>query len=183
MLMRNGIALRKRYIFRRQACALLLLLASPTIVGMTGRTTNWEIRVLASQNMERSSLGLSPLDWDATLAGSAQQWAGYLARTGRFEHSRDNASHSEGENLWAGSKGYYTPEAMTGAWIAEKRHFILGIFPDNSDTGNVEDVGHYTQLVWRSSKRIGCALAEGSSEDFLVCRYSDAGNWVGDRPY
>lgn len=171
-----------RRVPRWAACALLLLV-SPAVVGTTGRTTNWRQRVLASQNLERESLGISPLAWDERLASSAQDWADYLARTGRFEHSNDDPVHPEGENLWAGTKGYYTPEAMTGAWIAEKKHFIAGVFPHNSNTGQVEDVGHYTQLVWRSSKQVGCAIAQSASEDLLVCRYSDAGNWVGERPF
>ena len=57
----------------------------------------------------------------------------------------------EGENLWAGSKGYFTPQAMVDAWIREKKYFRPGTFPDNSVTGRVEDVGHYTQVVWRAT--------------------------------
>jgi hypothetical protein len=167
----------------RWAASALLLLGSPAMIGTNGLTTNWQARVLASQNAERASLGLPSLNWNDDLAASAQDWADYLARSGRFEHSHENRLHPEGENLWAGTKGHYSAEAMTGAWIAEKRHFVMGTFPRNSDTGNVEDVGHYTQLVWRATRQVGCAMARSDSEDLLVCRYTQAGNWIGERPY
>jgi hypothetical protein len=140
-------------------------------------------RVLAEQNLERRGLGLVPLSWNPALAHSAQHWADYLASTGRFEHAPENRSAPEGENLWAGTKGYYTPEAMVDAWIREKKFFRPGTFPDNSTTGRVEDVGHYTQVVWRATTQVGCAEARSHIEDILVCRYAEAGNYRGEVPF
>ena len=68
-------------------------------------------------------------------------------------------------------------------WVREKRYFKPGAFPANSTTGRWEDVGHYTQLMWRDTRQVGCALATGAREDVLVCRYSAAGNYVGERPF
>ena len=72
---------------------------------------------------------------------------------------------------------------MVNAWIREKRFFRLGTFPDNSTTGRVEDIGHYTQVVWRATRQVGCAEAAGPSEDILVCRYAEAGNYRGEQPF
>ena len=140
-------------------------------------------RILAAHNRERQGLGLVPLRWNPALAESARRWADHLASTGRFEHAPENRYEPEGENLWAGSKGYFTPEAMVNAWVREKKFFRPGTFPDNSVTGRVEDVGHYTQMVWRATTQIGCAEARGRSEDVLVCRYAEAGNYRGEVPY
>ena len=140
-------------------------------------------RILAAHNRERSNLGLIPLSWNSSLARSARRWADHLAITGRFEHAPENDAAPEGENLWAGTKGYFTPEAMVNAWIREKRFFRPGAFPDNSTTGRVEDVGHYTQLVWRATTEVGCAEAANGSEDILVCRYAEAGNYRGEQPF
>jgi hypothetical protein len=68
---------------------------------------------------------------------------------------------------WAGTKGYYAPEAMVDAWIREKRFFRPGVFPDNSTTGNVEDIGHYTRLIWRATTEVGCAEAASEMKTFL----------------
>ena len=88
-----------------------------------------------------------------------------------------------GENLWAGTKGYYSLEDMVGLWIAEKKHFRDGVFPDNSNTRRLEDIAHYTQVMWRTSTDVGCAVAHGRYDDFLVCRYSEGGNVLGERPF
>lgn len=167
----------------RRALATALLVSAPLISGATGLTSNWQARVLAGHNRERATLGLPPLNWDDRLATSAQAWADHLARTGAFEHAPENRSAPEGENLWAGTKGYYAAEAMVGGWLAEKRNFRPGVFPNNSNTGRVEDVGHYTQMIWRNSGEVGCAMSRSTREDLLVCRYSEAGNWIGERPY
>lgn len=140
-------------------------------------------RILAVHNRERQNLGLEPLSWNQALAQSARQWAEHLAATGRFEHAPENRSTPEGENLWAGTKGYYPPEAMVGAWIQEKKFFRPGPFPANSTTGRVEDIGHYTQVVWRATRQVGCAQAASANEDILVCRYGEAGNYRGEWPF
>ena len=72
---------------------------------------------------------------------------------------------------------------MVGRWIEEKRDFKPGIFPANSRTGRLEDVGHYTQLMWRSTERVGCAITQNADYDFLVCRYLEGGNVIGERPF
>ncbi len=170
---------------RRWARSLLvaaLLPSTPLITGAASLTSSWQQRVLVEQNRERESLGLQPFRWNVELAASAQDWADHLARTGRFEHAPEKPT-PEGENLWAGTKGYYSPESMVDGWLDEKRNFRPGVFPANSRTGRMEDVGHYTQIVWRASGQVGCAMARSATEDLLVCRYSEAGNWVGERPF
>uniref|UniRef100_A0A3Q3E2B1 Peptidase inhibitor 16-like n=1 Tax=Labrus bergylta TaxID=56723 RepID=A0A3Q3E2B1_9LABR len=51
--------------------------------------------------------------------------------------------------------------------------------------------GHYTQMVWADTHRVGCAVhvctdMEGLNwgrTNFLVCNYYPAGNYEGERPY
>jgi hypothetical protein len=162
---------------------IALLVSTPALVGATDLTGRFETRVLAAQNRERAGLGIEPLQWNPALAASARSWAEHLSATGRFEHAPERPSDPQGENLWAGTRGYYGLEAMVDGWLREKRYFRPGTFPNNSTTGDVEDVGHYTQLVWRRTRQVGCAMATGSREDVLVCRYSEAGNYIGERPF
>ena len=150
--------------------------------GAQGRTTNLNDRILAAHNRERSGLGVASLEWDVDLATGAQEWAEHLSRTGRFHHSPDPGTSPEGENIWGGTPDSFTPEAMVGLWTAEKRHFKQGTFPENSATGNAADVGHYTQLIWRDTRRVGCGLSGAGSREILVCRYSAPGNIIGRRP-
>jgi hypothetical protein len=162
------------------ACAIIAI--SPLFMGAIDWPATFDERILAAHNQERLELGLEPLSWNPALAEQAQHWADYLAASGRFEHAPEDPYAPEGENLWAGTKGYYAPEARVDAWAREKQFFHMGVFPDNSTTGRVEDVGHYTQLIWRATTEVGCAEAASAGEDILVCRYAEAGNYRGERP-
>ncbi len=163
----------------------LLALSAPLFQGNIDRLGNFEQRALASHNRERATLGVSPLKWDNDLATDAAQWAQHLTQVGYLTHSPDDPDNYDphGENLWAGTAGHYSAEAMVGLWIDEKKNYKPGIFPANSRTGNLEDVGHYTQLMWRSTGKVGCAVARGRGDEFMVCRYSEGGNVIGERPF
>ena len=167
------------------AGALLLAAISPLMQGSIGRLDNFSDRTLAAHNRERAAMGIGPLEWDNELARDAARWANHLTNLGYLEHYPDNPADADpqGENLWAGTRGYYNVENMVGLWAAEKVNFKPGIFPANSRSGALEDVGHYTQLIWRSTGRVGCAMAEGAYDEFMVCRYSEGGNIIGRRPF
>ena len=168
---------------KRVAAAAALALLSPLVQGSLGRTTSLDERLLAAHNRERTAAGLQHLAWDPVLAAGAAQWGAELAARGDLEHASDEESLLQGENLWLGTKGAYTPEEMVGAWIDEKRHFRRGRIPDVSATGTFEDVGHYTQLMWHETDRVGCAVVDGEEDEVLVCRYLTAGNVEGEQPF
>jgi uncharacterized protein YkwD len=167
---------------RRLAACLILSATAPALVGTSDMRGLFEQRVLAAHNRERNVLGIAPLRWNPELAEAARGWADHLARSGAFEHAPEQ-DEPQGENLWAGTRGRYALEAMVNGWVREKQYFRAGLFPNNSTTGQVEDVGHYTQLVWRDTREVGCALASGAREDVLVCRYAQAGNYEGELPF
>lgn len=161
----------------------VLLAVMVTLPGMADRLVNFEERVVAAHNRERAALGVPALKWDANLAVGAQEWAEHLAATGKFEHSPNVPNRPrEGENIWGGTKGAYLPESMVDLWAAEKIHFMGGVFPRNSRSGRVQDVSHYTQLIWKETTHVGCGLAKGAHEEILVCRYRQPGNIIGQRP-
>jgi len=140
--------------------------------------------LLAEHNRARDAVGVPRLAWSSKLAREAQVWAEQLAREGRMRHSTSEESGGAGENLWMGSAGYYSPQRMVGAFVDEKRIYRHGPFGANvSTTGKWQDVGHYTQVVWRGTQQVGCAVARGAKDDFLVCRYYPAGNWWGQTAY
>lgn len=164
--------------------SVALLAAAAVLTGASDPQSNFEARVLGAHNRERERINVSPLRWNNALAADAAKWARHLVRVGHLVHYQEvpGDQNPQGENLWAGTKGYYGPEAMVGLWVKEKSNYRPGIFPANSRTGNLEDVGHYTQLIWRSTTEVGCAVARGDEDDFLVCRYAEGGNVIGERP-
>ena len=172
-----------RVFSRRALAAVLLAGLVPVMTGSLGRTGNLEERLLAAHNRERAALGIEPLAWDPELASHAAAWGEQIAESDVLQHAPQDGDEPQGENLWAGSSGAYTLEAMVGEWAVEKAAFRPGRFPEISRTGHWKDVGHYTQMVWRETDRVGCAVAEGADFDYLVCRYRTAGNVIGQAPF
>lgn len=169
-------------IFVASLCATLLVGA--TSHEENARVGNFEERLLAVHNSERAKLGLLPLDWNADLAKGAEKWAAYLASTSRFEHSPTAPGiDPEGENIWGGTASAFTIENMVELWIAEKKYFQTGAFPNNSITGDPSDVSHYTQIIWHDTREVGCGLSRSNGEEVLVCRYTRPGNILGEKPY
>ena len=136
--------------------------------------------MMDGHNRARRQYGVAPLAWDETLARAAAVYAARLARTSRFEHDRQTGRYPrQGENLFMGTRGAYSYAEMIGLLVDERRYFRPGSFPNVSRTGSVWQVGHYTQIIWPTSQRVGCATASNRAKDYLVCRYSPAGNVVG----
>jgi hypothetical protein len=136
-------------------------------------------RILAAHNKVRADAGAPPLVWDRALGDAAANYAVYLALTNSFQHSDQSHRQDTGENLWMGTRGAFSFEAMVAGWSSERRDFVPGVFPAVSRNGAWEKVGHYTQMVWPATTKVGCAVASNATSDFLVCRYSPAGNVIG----
>ena len=141
--------------------------------------TRVAMRVVQLHNQVRTSAGVQPIHWDAALAAAADRYAAELARSGRWGHSPPAARPGQGENLWMGTRGAFSVDQMVGAWASEGRWFRRGRFPQVSATGSWAEVGHYSQMIWPGTLRVGCAVRSSARNDYLVCRYSPAGNVVG----
>jgi uncharacterized protein YkwD len=179
---RGGKIFMSRWIKLPLVAAILGIAIQAPAAGATGNDpSQFPARILAAHNALRAQAGVAPLTWDAELGNEAAAYAMQLALTNSFQHSDRNARHGTGENLWMGTHGAYNYEAMVRGWASEQRYFTPGIFPNVSRSGNWEDVGHYTQMVWPTTTRVGCAVASNSRADYLVCRYSPAGN-IDGRP-
>jgi hypothetical protein len=135
-------------------------------------------RLLAAHNRERAQVGHAPLQWDSQLAAAATSYAPVLAGMRRLVHSPRETRPGQRENLAMASRGTLTPEQLVELWAREKLLLRPGLFPAVSRTGNWEDVAHYTQMVWPTTTRVGCAIFSADM-DYLVCRYTPPGNIDG----
>lgn len=136
--------------------------------------------MLTAHNAARAAVNVPPLTWDEGLARDAAAYAADLARRGAFEHSKQPAGPTaQGENLWTGTRGAYRYDEMAGHWVAERRNYLNRPIPNISTTGRFVEAGHYAQIIWSRTTRVGCALASNARDDMLVCRYSPAGNVYG----
>jgi hypothetical protein len=142
-----------------------------------GRSESGDIReIFDAHNRWRQQWGVPPLQWNSALAERAQNYATHLASTGTFEHG-DTAG--VGQNLWEGTSGYYSGTQMIEDWGSEANWYHDGSFPNVSTTGDWRKGGHFTQLIWRNTREVGCGLSRGGGNDVLVCDYYPSGNWDG----
>ena len=159
-----------------------LLFCTHTGHSQTGKVvyddTSFVSAILQQHNTYRTVLQLPDLHWSAALASDALVWAQHLAKMNEGQHDRSIVG-KEGENLWWGTAGAYSYTDMVGFWGNEKSAFRYGVFPDCGKGM----IGHYTQIVWKNTQSVGCALATNGKNDFLVCRYSAPGNVIGQKPY
>lgn len=137
--------------------------------------------ILEHHSSFRSALQLPALSWSPELASEALAWARHLADIDKGQHDQDIIG-KEGENLWWGTANAFSFGEMVDAWGAEKKSFREGLFPD-CRVNRSAVVGHYTQMVWRNTQAVGCALVGNGRNDYFVCRYSPVGNVIGEKPY
>jgi uncharacterized protein YkwD len=127
-------------------------------------------RFVDAHNKVRAKHCAAPLAWSDPLAAVAQKWADTLRDRGcALGHS----GGKYGENLAVGSQGLLDPEATVAMWYDEVK---LYRFPDG---GFSMKTGHFTQVVWRGTARVGCGHATCNDNDVWVCNYDPAGNWDG----
>ena len=162
------------------AFAATLTMAVPAMAAQRSFAAQFPARILSAHNAVRAHAGLRAIAWDPALGLSAARYAQQLAFSNRFQHSDRRARRGVGENLWMGTRGAYAPEQMVGQWASERRWFRPGYFPNVGPRGWYA-VSHYTQIIWPTTTRIGCAIASNVRSDFLVCHYSPAGN-IDGRP-
>jgi len=114
---------------------------------------------LMTHNQLRQLHGAPKLQWDAELAGYA---AKHAARC-QFKHS----DYPYGENL---AIGYPSASEAIKAWYGENKNYSY------QHPGFSHNTGHFTQLIWKSTTKVGCAIAACDGRNLLVCEYSPMGN-------
>jgi pathogenesis-related protein 1 len=144
---------------------------------------------LAAHNRWRAQVGVEPLVWSSALAQSAMRWAAQLDQGGqcRMEHSD---TPGLGENLyWASplrwSTGLTTVQEIRSAFVVDVWGRESADFQVEASTCRPgRNCGHYTQIVWKDTREVGCALQVcGAKDQVWVCQYRPAGNQFGMRPY
>ena len=147
---------------------------------------------LDAHNSARNSVGVSNnLVWDETIANDAQSYADALAISGAWEHDPKNQKTDGtgyengiyGENLYT-STAKVTLEYAVNEWAAEEAYYH---YEDNSCDAN-QLCGHYTQIVWKDTSRVGCAMSKYKTGTYknwylVVCKYQTPGNYIGQKPY
>jgi pathogenesis-related protein 1 len=165
---------------------------NPKIMGHVSNAQRTQL--LITHNKIRKRLNLKPLKWSMSLQKTAQKWANNLQNNNQCLMMHDPQKEM-GENLafaeWCcKSKPYplLTPKKVVNYWAEEMQDYDYKT--NRCQPG--KQCGHYTQIVWHSTRKLGCAVAHCASTNDLkqtttrevwVCRYSPRGNYIGRKPY
>ncbi|NXC92600.1 GLIP1 protein, partial [Certhia familiaris] len=126
--------------------------------------------------------------WDPDLAKTAKAWAKkcmfkhniYLKERGKV-HPRFRTA---GENIWTGSASFFSVRVALDSWFHEVEYY------DYNTKSCSKVCGHYTQVVWATSYKVGCAVQFCPKVAYIsipnaahfVCNYGPPGNFPV-RPY
>uniref|UniRef100_A0A0N5A6M3 SCP domain-containing protein n=1 Tax=Parastrongyloides trichosuri TaxID=131310 RepID=A0A0N5A6M3_PARTI len=134
----------------------------------------WFDVFLYQTNRYRNRHGALPLKYNETIANLAQIYAEDLAYNGSpLYHDKDS---TYGENL-AGGELHYITNTITH-WYNEIKYY------DFKKPGFNESTKHFTALVWKDTKQVGCGIAQQGQpfyyyDYYVVCKYYPPGNIEG----
>lgn len=139
---------------------------------------------LDHHNKVRAEVGVGKLNWSSELSNYAQSWANELAdKKCKIKHSDcvDTKGRVLGENIfWGSSYAFYGTLDASTSWYEEKADYNGK--PIGENRGKM--IGHYTQMVWKSTREMGAGVAYcPSGAIIVVASYHPAGNIVGSVPY
>uniref|UniRef100_A0A146KVW1 Cysteine-rich secretory protein 2 n=1 Tax=Lygus hesperus TaxID=30085 RepID=A0A146KVW1_LYGHE len=139
-------------------------------------------RIVELHNRMRSLVQPPPsnmlvMRWEKSAARAAQKWADSCRL---LEHSSvDQRWHDQlgacGQNIFISTHRVPWLFALR-TWYMEKENFLFG-----GDNATAAEHGHYLQMVWASSHKVGCGLAHckhSPKKEYYsyVCNYCPIGN-------
>ncbi len=169
-----------------------ILLVCCLVPALPAQALDFDTReMVAAHNRWRKTVGAPPIRYSTELAAKAQEWADHLkeANQCRMQHSKPDGKY--GENLfWASAIEWsdgkrevqkVRPQKVVDDWASERADYSY----KNNSCAEGKMCGHYTQVVWRTTTTVGCAVAvcANTQEQIWVCQYQPPGNWVGKKPY
>lgn len=138
------------------------------------------VGMTAAHDKVRARVNVEGMVWSEELARYAQRWADKLKQGGcELQHRPRSGPDAQkyGENIFSATGQTAEAAMVVETWAAEladydaKRNRCKGV------------CGHYTQIVWRNSKRLGCGVATCGDTEVWVCNYDPPGNFLGQKPY
>ncbi|OTF75628.1 hypothetical protein BLA29_009335 [Euroglyphus maynei] len=103
----------------------------------------------------------------------AQEWANNLAKSNAMKHRTDK-KHGENIYMKGGTNVTIHGNDAVDAWYDEIHQYNF------NSPGFKPGIGHFTQVVWKGSKKLGIAFAKKGSSIFVVANYDPPGNFQGE---
>lgn len=129
-----------------------------------------------AHNKVRLGLGEPPLKWDKNLARYSRRFAAKRAADCKMLHSYG----PYGENIFWGAQAAWSPSQVVDSWVGEGKFYDA----THNSCAQGQMCGHYTQIVWRDTTRVGCAWVTCLNGGmYAICSYDPPGNYVNESPF
>lgn len=130
------------------------------------------------RNVQPTASDMLKMSYDEKVAASAQAWVDKCVLAHGPPSTRTLNGYEMGENLFY-SQQVYSWDVVISTWYDEVSHYK---YPNVSTNG--QSIGHYTQVIWNSSYKVGCGVASCPNNIYLYgCHYYRAGNFHNWPPY
>ncbi|XP_077545270.1 uncharacterized protein LOC144158322 [Haemaphysalis longicornis] len=129
--------------------------------------------IVNRHNKWRRLHGVPPVRNSEKLSRYAQAYAFWLAKQGEVKHRTE---HKYGENIylaWNRRPNFHIKgERAVDSWYKEIKMYKW--------TNKFQyECGHFTQLVWRTARKIGSGIAKHNGKIYVVTNYDPPGNVAG----
>ncbi|EDQ99604.1 uncharacterized protein LACBIDRAFT_334862 [Laccaria bicolor S238N-H82] len=161
---------------------LLLSLSSVAHPAYPWKRDTFANQVVAQHNAARAKYGAQPITWNSALYNNTLAYAKKCV----FEHRnifccRLLVLMFEPKKA-AGSWDTYGIVDAVNDWMSEAPDY------DYNHPGFSEGTGHFTQVVWKSTTQVACAVAScpagtifsDYASQYVICRYTPPGNYDGE---
>lgn len=143
--------------------------------------------ILGLHNYIREQYHLPNLVWDMNIEKQSQEWANTLIKNNVLKHSNSTNNKWMWENLYMITtsekriKSDWSDAVIV--WTQEWQSYDF----DTNTCNTWAICGHFTQVIWKNTKRVGCGQAlkkKGSMTTiYWVCQYDPPWNYIGQKPY
>jgi hypothetical protein len=138
-------------------------------------------------NYYRALHGAPPLSYSTTLQTYAVNCAAKGASSCQLQNCATGGSGSNAYELLTSDPNAQPPSICVAinSWYQEVSLYRFTSQPWTDNSRNFHAIGHFSQLVWKSTKTVGCgwqrSTCSGRTCFFLNCNYYPAGNVASDQ--
>ena len=152
---------------------LIICLVSVAINAATLDLDATREKILQRHNYYRAKHQANDLVRESEIEAIAQSYTNIIIQSGgQLIHSQNEYKNQHlGENLYTAYNVKDIGTACVELWYSEEANY------NYKKPGFASNTGHFTQLVWKNSKKLGCGIGcDNKSICYVTCNYFPAGN-------
>lgn len=145
-----------------------------------GSVSGYADPILRQHNIHRENHTVEAMSWDNNLASIAAE----IASSCKYAHNTEAGGGGYGQNIGAGAPDDEIDKMITNQMYNDEMMLYPG-YGGEPDMSNFERWGHFSQIVWKATTRVGCytqycpnglaGVGSNVSPYFTVCNYQPVG--------